>query len=154
MRTAWMRIIGRGLIAAMLAALAGSNGSAQSSRQVKFIVPLPAGGGGDVLTRMVAEKWGQMHGVATVIENRPGAATVLGVEAASRAAPDGNTLGLVANSFIIHPNFKKLSYDPLTSFEPVCLLANSPQVVVVNSASPYWTLAEWLAAARAKPGEL
>ena len=117
-------------------------------------MPLPAGGGGDVLTRMVAEKWGQMHGVATVIENRPGAATVLGVEAASRAAPDGNTLGLVANSFIIHPNFKKLSYDPLTSFEPVCLLANSPQVIVVNSASPYKTLTEWLDAARAKPGEL
>ena len=97
---------------------------------------------------------GQAHGVATVIENRPGAATVLGVEAASRAAPDGNTLGIVANSFIIHPNFKKLSYDPLTSFEPVCLLANSPQVIVVNSASPYKTLTELIDAARAKPGEL
>ena len=79
---------------------------------------------------------------------------MLGVEAASRAAPDGNTLGIVANSFIIHPNFKKLSYDPLTSFEPVCLLANSPQVIVVNSSSPYKTLTEWLDAARAKPGEL
>ena len=136
------------------AALSVSSASAQSSRQIKFIVPFPAGGGGDVLTRMVAEKWAQAHGVATVIENRPGAATVLGVEAASRAAPDGNTLGIVANSFIIHPNFKKLSYDPLTSFEPVCLLANSPQVIVVNSSSPYKTLTEWLDAARAKPGEL
>ena len=154
MRTPCMRTLGKGLIAAVWVALAVSNASAQSSRQIKFIVPLPAGGGGDVLTRMVAEKWAQMHGIATVIENRPGAATVLGVEAASRAAPDGNTLGLVANSFIIHPNFKKLSYDPLTSFEPVCLLANSPQVIVVNSASPYKTLTEWLDAARAKPGEL
>ncbi len=150
-----MRTFGNGLIAAALvAALSVSTASAQSSRQIKFIVPFPAGGGGDVLTRMVAEKWAQMHGIATVIENRPGAATVLGVEAASRAAPDGNTLGIVANSFIIHPNFKKLSYDPLTSFEPVCLLANSPQVIVVNSASPYKTLTEWLDAARAKPGEL
>jgi tripartite-type tricarboxylate transporter receptor subunit TctC len=136
------------------AAVAASGAFAQSSRQIKFIVPFPAGGGGDVLTRMVAEKWAQMHGVATVIENRPGAATVLGVEATSRAAPDGNTLGTVANSFIIHPNFKKLSYDPLTSFEPVCLLASSPQVIVVNSSSPYKTLTEWLDAARAKPGEL
>jgi tripartite-type tricarboxylate transporter receptor subunit TctC len=149
-----MKILSNGLVAAVLVALAISNASAQSSRQIKFIVPLPAGGGGDVLTRMVAEKWAQMHGIATVIENRPGAATVLGVEATSRAAPDGNTLGLVANSFIIHPNFKKLSYDPLTSFEPVCLLANSPQVIVVNGASPYKTLTEWLDAARAKPGEL
>src|SRR5882757_3297798 len=149
-----MRILSNGLIGAALVALAISNASAQSPRQIKFIVPLPAGGGGDVLTRMVAENWAQMHGIATVIENRPGAATVLGVEATSRAAPDGNTLGLVANSFIIHPNFKKLSYDPLTSFEPVCLLANSPQVIVVNSASPTKTLTEWLDAARAKPGEL
>jgi tripartite-type tricarboxylate transporter receptor subunit TctC len=149
-----MTILGKGLIAAALCALAVSNATAQSARQIKFIVPFPAGGGGDVLTRMVAEKWAQLHGVATVIENRPGAATVLGVEAASRAAPDGNTVGIVANSFIIHPNFKKLSYDPLTSFEPVCLLANSPQVIVVNSSSPYKTLAEWLDAARTKPGEL
>src|SRR3954465_4744636 len=149
-----MRALGKSLIAAAMVALAVANAPAQSPRQIKFIVPFPAGGGGDVLTRMVAEKWAQAHGVATVIENRPGAATVLGVEAASRAAPDGNTLGTVANSFIIHPNFKKLSYDPLTSFEPVCLLANSPQVIVVNSSSPHQTLIEWLDAARAKPGEL
>lgn len=149
-----MRALGKGLVAAAAVALAVAHASAQSPRQIKFIVPFPAGGGGDVLTRMVADKWAQLHGIATVIENRPGAATVLGVEAASRAAPDGNTLGMVANSFIIHPNFKKLSYDPLTSFEPVCLLANSPQVIVVNSASPYKTLTEWLDAARAKPGEL
>src|ERR1051326_4438972 len=93
-----MTILGKGLIAAALCALAVSNATAQSARQIKFIVPFPAGGGGDVLTRMVAEKWAQLHGVATVIENRPGAATVLGVEAASRAAPDGNTVGIVANS--------------------------------------------------------
>jgi tripartite-type tricarboxylate transporter receptor subunit TctC len=61
---------------------------------------------------------------------------------------------IVANSFIIHPNFKKLSYDPLTSFEPICLLANSPQVIVVNSTSPCRTLADLISAARAKPGEL
>lgn len=139
---------------AFIAALSASSASAQSSRQIKFIVPFPAGGGGDVIARMIAEKWAQAHGVATVVENRHGAATVLGVEAASRAAPDGNTIGMVANSFIIHPNFKKLSYDPLSSFEPVCLLANSPQVIVVNSASSYKTLTEWLDAARAKPGDL
>jgi tripartite-type tricarboxylate transporter receptor subunit TctC len=150
-----MRRLCQALVAAIIfAGAVAATGLAQSSRQIKFIVPFPAGGGGDVLTRLVAEKWAQAHGVGTVIENRPGAATVLGVEAASRAAPDGNTLGIVANSFIIHPNFKKLSYDPLTSFEPVCLLANSPQVIVVNGSSPYRTLSEWLNAARTRPGEL
>ncbi len=90
-------------------------------------MPFPAGGGGDVLTRMVAEKWTQLHGISTVVENRPGGAATCSVLKRLPRAADGNTLGIVANSFIIHPNFKKLSYDPLTSFEPVCLLANSPQ---------------------------
>jgi tripartite-type tricarboxylate transporter receptor subunit TctC len=144
-----------GLIAAAFAAaLSVSTASAQSSRQVRFIVPFPAGGGADLLTRVLAEQVGKAHGVSTLIENRPGAASVIGTEAASRAAPDGNTVAIVANSFIVHPNFKKLTYDPLTSFEPVCLLANSPQVIVVNSASPYRTLTELMDAARAKPGEL
>jgi tripartite-type tricarboxylate transporter receptor subunit TctC len=141
-------------LAALAAVLSASQAPAQSSRQIKFIVPFPAGGGADLLTRVLAEKWGQANGVSTVIENRPGAASVIGTEAASRAAPDGNTVALVANSFIVHPNFKKLTYDPLTSFEPVCLLASSPQVIVVNSASPYKTLTELFDAARARPGEL
>jgi tripartite-type tricarboxylate transporter receptor subunit TctC len=151
-----MKFVSKTLIvlAAFAAALSVSNAGAQSSRQIRFIVPFPAGGGADLLTRVLAEKWGQAHGVSTLIENRPGAASVIGTEAASRATPDGNTVAIVANSFIIHPNFKKLSYDPLTSFEPVCLLANSPQVIVVNTSSPYKTLTELLDAARGKPGEL
>jgi tripartite-type tricarboxylate transporter receptor subunit TctC len=146
----------KGLMAAAVfaAVLSASTGVAQSPRQLRFIVPFPAGGGADLLTRVLAEQIGKAHGVSTVIENRPGAASVIGTEAASRAAPDGNTVAIVANSFIIHPNFKKLTYEPLTSFEPVCLLANSPQVIVVNSISPYKTLTELLDAARAKPGEL
>src|ERR1700704_3108976 len=102
-------------LAALAAVLSASQAPAQSSRQIKFIVPFPAGGGADLLTRVLAEKWGQANGVSTMIENRPGAASVIGTEAASRAAPDGNTVSLVANSFIVHPNFKKLTYDPLTS---------------------------------------
>jgi len=150
-----MRTFGTGPIAAVFAAaLSFSTASAQAPGQIRFIVPFPAGGGADLLTRVLSEQWSQAHGVATVIENRPGAASVIGTEAASRAAPDGNTLAIVADSFIIHPNFKKLAYDPLTSFEPVCLLANSPQVIVVNSASPYQTLTDLIDDARAKPGEL
>ncbi|MBX9844391.1 MAG: tripartite tricarboxylate transporter substrate binding protein [Xanthobacteraceae bacterium] len=131
-----------------------ANAHAQSSRQVRIIVPFPAGGGADLLTRVLTEKWTQAHGVSTLVENRPGAASVIGTEAASRAAPDGNTIAIVANSFIIHPNFKNLSYEPLTSFEPVCLLATSPQVIVVNSTSPHRTLTALLDEARARPGAL
>src|SRR5262245_29041315 len=108
------------LAVALAAAGPLSNAHAQSSRQVRIIVPFPAGGGADLLTRVLAEKWTQAHGISTLVENRPGAASVIGTEAASRAAPDGNTIAIVANSFIIHPNFKKLTYEPLASFEPVC----------------------------------
>ena len=85
---------------------------------------------------------------------RPGAGTVIGTDAVSHAAPNGHTLLMTANSFTINPHLKELPYDALTSFEPVCFLARSPHVIVVNSASPFRTLADLLAAARAKPGEL
>jgi tripartite-type tricarboxylate transporter receptor subunit TctC len=146
---------GKAVIAAALcSALSGSSASAQGQRQIKFIVPFPAGGGADLLIRVLSEQWSQAHGISTLIEDRPGAASIIGTEAASRSAPDGNTVAIIANSFIIHPNFKKLNYDPLTSFEPVCQLANSPQVIVVNASSPYKTLTELFDAAHAKPGEI
>jgi tripartite-type tricarboxylate transporter receptor subunit TctC len=138
---------------ALFVALSSNHGTAET-RTIKFIVPFPAGGGADVLMRTLSDRWAQSHGITNVIENRPGGATVIGTEAASRAAPDGNTLVVAANSFVVHANFKKLSYDPLTSFEPICLMANSPQVLVVNSASPYRTLNDLIEAARAKPSTI
>ena len=89
-----------------------------------------------------------------VVENRPGGGTMIGTEAAARAAPDGNTVLLVANSFVVNPALKKQNFDPTTSFDPICQLAATPLVLVVNGDSPYRTLADLLAAARAKPGAL
>ena len=89
-----------------------------------------------------------------VVESRPGAGDVIGTEAVARATPDGNTLLIVGTNFVITPRMRKVDYDPLNSFEPICHLANAPTIIVVNSASPYRTLAELLDAARAKPGEL
>ena len=140
--------------AAPLLILAGRGARSQAARTVKFVVPFPAGGGADLLTRVLAQQVGATAGVTTVVENRPGAASIVGTEYVSRAAPDGNTVLTAANSFIIHPFFKRLNYDPLTSFAPISWLANSPQVIVVNSASPYHTLSELIDAARAKPGQL
>ena len=72
----------------------------------------------------------------------------------ARAAPDGNTLLINSNGQMISPVLRKVNFDPRTSFEPICFLVDSPQVLVVNSKSPYRTLAEFVEAARAKPGEL
>ena len=106
----------------------------QNLRTVSFIVPFPAGGGLDLLARVLARQIAQTTGLTIVVENRPGAASIVGAEYVSRAAPDGSTVLQVGNALIIHPFFKKLNYDPLTSFAPISLLAMSPQVIVVNQS--------------------
>jgi tripartite-type tricarboxylate transporter receptor subunit TctC len=127
---------------------------AQGSRTVRLVVPYPPGGSADILARLLGQQISHDRGVNIVVENRPGAGTVIATDYVSRAATDGNTVLMVANSFVINPHMRKLSYDPLTSFAPVCLLVTSPQVIVVNAASPYRTFADLVAAAKAKPGEL
>jgi tripartite-type tricarboxylate transporter receptor subunit TctC len=148
-----MRIIKLLLVAAVLAALPGV-AQAQSGRTIRLVVPFAPGGSADILGRLLAQQVSQAHGVNVVVENRPGAGTVIATDYVSRAAPDGNTVLMVSNSFVINPNMRKLSYDVLTSFVPVALLVTSPQVIVVNVSSPYRTLPDLLDAARAKPGEL
>src|SRR5579871_6452433 len=143
-------------LAAVLAfcALLGPGAQAQTNRTVKFVVPFAAGGTADLVARLLAEEIGKAHAVATLIENRPGAGTMIATDAVSRAAPDGNTVLLNANAFVINPHLRKLSYDPLTGFEPLCQLVSSPQVIAVDGSSPFHSLAEMFEAARAKPGEL
>jgi tripartite-type tricarboxylate transporter receptor subunit TctC len=84
-----------------------------------------------------------------VIENRTGAGSIVGTEAVSHAAPDGNTLPLDTPNLIISPHMRKVNYDPLTSFEPICDLAHAPTIIAVNNSAPYRTLADLLNAARA-----
>lgn len=127
---------------------------AQAARTIRIVVPFPPGGPTDTLARLLADQISRAQGATIAVENRPGASSVIGTEAASRAAPDGNTLLINSPAFLINPHMKKLDYDPLTSFEPICHLVNSPTVVAVSGPSPFRTLADLLGAARAKPGEL
>src|SRR5262245_49220885 len=110
-------------------------------------VPYPAGGTADILARILGEQISRTEGVTLLTENRPGASAVIGTEAVSRAAPDGSTLLITSTAFLIAPHLRKLNYDPLTSFEPICQLVSTPIIVVVNSESPYRTFADWLNAA-------
>jgi tripartite-type tricarboxylate transporter receptor subunit TctC len=126
----------------------------QTARTLKIVVPYPPGGPADVLARLLGEQIGRERGPTIVVENRPGAGGRIGTEAVSRATPDGNTLLIVANPFVIDPHLRKVDYHPLTDFEPICYLAGQPTVIVVNSNSSYYTLAELFDAARAKPGHL
>ena len=153
--TAWYRDpLLMTLVAAFFFLLAGGDAGAQANRTIKIVVAVPPGGNTDIVARVLADQIGRAHGPTMVIENRPGAGSAIATEAVARAAPDGNTLLLAGNSFVVNPHLRKVNYDPLASFEPICYLVTSPTVIVVNAASPYRTLADLIAAARAKPGEL
>src|SRR5580658_5399382 len=106
--------------AGMLAA--SGPASPQGTRTMRLVVPYQAGGGNDILARLLGEQIGRTHGGAVVIENRPGGGTVIGTEAVARAAPDGNTLLIPTADFVITPHLRKVSYNALTSFEPICYL--------------------------------
>jgi tripartite-type tricarboxylate transporter receptor subunit TctC len=149
------RII-RNVIFAAVVILASSGESAwsQTAGQIKIVVPVPSSGTGDLIARLLADQIGRVQGTTVVIENRPGAGTAIATEVVSHAAPDGSTVLIVAPPFIINSYVRKLDYDPLISFEPICYLVRSPAVVVVDSASPYRTLTDLLNAARTKPGAL
>jgi tripartite-type tricarboxylate transporter receptor subunit TctC len=153
--TSYRRVALASAIAALvLAAPCAEPAWSQAARSVKIVVPYTPGSGPDILSRLMAEQIGRTQGLSMVVENRPGGGTLIGTDAVARAAPDGNTVLTVANAFVVNPALKKQSYDPTGSFEPVCYLAATPMVLVVNSSSPYRTLADFIAAARAKPGEL
>src|SRR5262249_42007015 len=134
--------------------LSSHEARSQTARTIRIVVPLPPGGTVDILIRVLGEQIGRTQGVTVLIDNRPGAGTVIGTEAVSRAAPDGNTLLAAAPALVITPHLRKLSYDPRTGFAPICQLTTTPTVILVNSSSPYRTLGDLLDAARANPGSL
>jgi len=115
-------------------------------------VPFPAGGTTDVLARLIAQKLGTVLGQTIVVDNKGGAGGSLGSEQASRAAPDGYTLlgGTISSHAINVSLYPKIGYDPVKSFTPITLIGTNPTVLVVNQASPYKTLADVIAAAKAK----
>jgi tripartite-type tricarboxylate transporter receptor subunit TctC len=155
MRHAHRRILQQAaLIAAVLFAPPGDSAWSQTGRPLKLVVPYTPGGGTDILARLLSEQIGRTQRVAMVVENRPGAGTVIGTEAASRAAPDGTTVLITDGTFVIKPHLQRLNYDPLTSFEPICNLVHTLPLIAVNSESPYRTLADLINAARMRPGEL
>jgi tripartite-type tricarboxylate transporter receptor subunit TctC len=120
-----------------------------AEKTVRIVVPFAAGGIGDVLMRLLAQEVGDKANRTIIVENRPGAGGVIGTESVSRSLPDGTNLLLVANSFLINAHVAaRLPYDVLTSFAPICLLAHTPMVLVVNTKSRYLTFAEFIEAAR------
>lgn len=126
----------------------------QAARTIRVIISVPPGGSIDLLVRILADYISSTKGQSIIVESRPGAGGVIAAEAVARAPPDGTTLLINNNGMIISSILRKVNYDPRGSFEPICYLVTTPQIIVVNSASPYRRLAELVDAARAKPAEL
>ena len=126
------------------------------SRPIKLIVPFPAGGGTDIVARLLAERLGQALGQSVVVDNRPGAGTAIGAAAVASAAADGHTLLFSGSTtFTVNPAVRRnLSYDPFKQLQPLGLVARAPLVVVTAANGPYADLPQLLAAAKDKPGEL
>jgi tripartite-type tricarboxylate transporter receptor subunit TctC len=148
------RVLSAILLVAAFAIFQHQHLAPAATRTVRIIVPSSVGGGADTLARLLADEISRAQTVTVIVENRPGASNTIGTEAVARAVPDGNTLLVATPELVINPHLRKLGYDPLLSFAPVCYLARSPQLLVVNDKSPYRTLKDLLDAARAKPGEL
>ena len=140
----------------LLSALANDRALAlYPDRVVKIVVPFAPGGGTDVIARTLAQEMAKDLGATIIIENKPGAGTIIGTQAVAASEADGYTLlmGTVANA--VNPSLQpKLPYDPHKDFAPVALIARSFNIVVVNPQSPIKSIADLIAAAKAEPDKL
>lgn len=122
------------------------------NRPIRLIHPWAAGGGGDIVARLLSEKMAAELGQPVVVENRPGAGGNIGAQMAARLPPDGHTIMTTAGGFAIAPSlFKNLGYDPVTDFIPVTKIAVAPLLVLVRADSPLRSMADLIALAKKEP---
>lgn len=125
------------------------------SKPIRYVVPFPPAGATDILARIVAEKISGPLGQQVVVENRAGAATMIGIEAVARAAPDGYTLLLANSTLSILPSMRKnVRMEVLRGVTPITLVASNPQILVTHPSLPTKNLRELIALAKAQPGKL
>ena len=150
--------------AALGLVLTGGTASAQPARKdsagsfpnrpIRLVVPVPPGGSSDASARIIGQKLTESWGQQVIIDNRGGAAEIIGTEIVAKANPDGHTLVLVSLRYSVNPSLLKLPYDPVRHFDPVSMTAAVGNVLVVNAKSPVNSVKELLALATQKPGEL
>ena len=157
-------VIGRVAIAGALTAVSTafaaeqarspSSGQAYPSKPIRWVTPYAPGGSTTALSRLVGEKKAESFGKPVIIDNRPGANTMIGADAVAKATPDGYTILLGGNSQIVLAILMKPPYDVFKDFAPVTILAKTNYILVINPATPTNTLQEFIAYAKARPGQL
>ena len=130
-------------------------GVAYPNRPVRFIVPYAPGGSSDVIARLLGQKLADALGQPFVVDNRPGAGSMIGTDLAARAAPDGHTIILSDMPHAINPSIHaKVPYDPVNDFSPITLVGVAPLLLFVNPAMPARALKDFIAQAKAQPGRI
>jgi len=144
------------LAAIALVAPPMAGAQAYPSRPVKLVVPFPPGGSLDIAGRLIAQRLTEMWGQAVVVENKPGAGGNIGADFVAKSTPDGYTILLGAlSTHAVNPNlYAKMPYDAVKDFAPITLIATTPNVLVVNAATPVGNVREFIAWTRANPGKL
>ena len=146
-----------GLLAGLTASVIPSaHAQGYPARPIRIVVPYPAGGGIDVMSRLIAQRLAQRLNQSVVVENKPGAGTIVAAESVARAAPDGHTLMITTDATItINPHlYAKLPYDPVKDFAPVTQLVLLNQLLVANAELPVSNVRELIAHAKANPAKL
>jgi tripartite-type tricarboxylate transporter receptor subunit TctC len=130
--------------------------TAYPAKQIRLVIPYTAGGGTDVVGRIIAQKLGEAWGQQVIVDNRPGASGMIAGEIVAKAAPDGYTLimGYTGDVAINQSLFKKMTFDPVKNFTPVALAAVAPMIFVVHPSLPVGNVKQLIALARLKPGQL
>jgi tripartite-type tricarboxylate transporter receptor subunit TctC len=125
------------------------------NKQIRLIVPFPAGGPNDIIARVVGQRMSELTKQPVVIENRAGQAGVLGTDTVAKAKPDGYTISISsAGALAISPNMEKVAYDPLKDLQPITLVATVPEMLVVATSVAAKDMKELVALAKAQPGKL
>ena len=128
---------------------------AYPSKPIRLVVPFGPGGFTDVVARILGQKLGESLGQGVVIENKPGAGSMIGSDFVAKAAPDGHTLVIVSSTHVISPwIYKNVPYDPIKSFTPVSKLVDSPYVLLTNPKVPVNNVREFIALAKAQPNNI
>ncbi len=123
------------------------------NRSIRLVVPVPPGGSSDGVARVLSQRLTEAWGQQVLVDNRAGAAEIIGTEIVAKANPDAYTVVLVSLRYSVNPSLLKLPYDPIADFEPVIMTAAVGNVLVVNAKAPLKSVKELIAVARQKPGE-
>ncbi|QRQ83800.1 tripartite tricarboxylate transporter substrate binding protein [Cupriavidus oxalaticus] len=153
-RREWLATAGAAALGSVLLPARAAAPANYPNRPIRLIVPFIAGSTPDSTARTLSAELGQKLGQPLVVENMPGAGGIIGANALRRAAPDGYTLGILANTHVINVHmYRKMPYDPARDFTPITALSGGPTALVVPASSPYKTAADLVAAMKKAPGK-